>query len=280
MQNQNKNKFSTTRINKNMKISIHHVLMAILTMVMFSACKSNEELTYLQNLPQREPQPRIPFSVNEYPLRKGDNLYVKVASLDPEVNQLFNPSSGSEYGGGTTQQYGTLSAIYLNGYQVDPGGNIDLPIIGKVFVLGKTIPEAKGVIVTRVNEYFKEATVTVKLLSFKYTVMGEVARPGVYYNYNDDCTILEAISQASGTTDYSRLRKAVIVREGKEGTYSIEADLTDKSLLSSEAYYLQPDDVIYVSPDRYKNTRLNASLYALMLSTISTMVILLKFISD
>ncbi|MCW0481888.1 polysaccharide biosynthesis/export family protein [Gaoshiqia sediminis] len=252
----------------------------VVVLFLLNACKSNKELMYLQNLPQRELQQGIPFSVHEYQLRTSDNLYIQVTSLNPEVNLLFNPSSGTGYSAGTAQQYGTLSAQYLNGYQIDPDGNVELPIIGKVPVLGKTVAQAKEGIVERVSEYFKEATVTVKLLSFKFTVMGEVARPGVYYNYNNTCTILEAISQASGTTDYSRLRKAMVLREQEGGSYSIEVDLTDKALLSSEAYYLQPNDVIYVTPDKYKNTRLNASLYALMLSTVSTFIVILKFLGE
>lgn len=258
----------------------HFLTFGLSMLLLFSACKSNKELTYLENLPQREIQQGIPFSVHNYELRTSDNLYIQVTSLDPEVNLLFNPSSGSAYSAGTTQQYGSLSAQYLNGYQIDPEGNIELPIIGKVQVLGKTVLQAKDAVEKHVSEYFKEATVTVKLLSFKFTVMGEVARPGVYYNYNNTCTILEAISQASGTTDYSHLKKAKVLREKDGGSYAIEVDLTDKALLSSEAYYLQPNDVIYVTPDKYKNTRLNAALYSLMLSTISTLVVVLKFMGE
>lgn len=254
------------------------LLLIVIVTVNLCSCKSNKKLVYLRNLPPGELQQGIPFSTTNYQLRKSDNLYIQVKSINPEVNQLFNPSSGVGNMAGTTQQYGSLSAQYINGYQVDQDGNIELPIIGKVQVLDKTISDTKYLLMEKFNEYFKEATLTIKLLSFKYTVMGEVASPGVYYNYNHVCTILEAISQANGTTDYARLKDVVVLRERQDGVQSMKVDLSDKLLLSSEAYYLQPNDVVYVSPDRFKNTRMNASMYSLMLSTVSTLIILLKYI--
>jgi len=258
---------------------VRMTVVSSLILLFFSACKSNKELIYLQNLPEGETVQRVPFSTDSYHLRPGDNLYVQVASLDPEVNQLFNPSMGSGYGGTVGQQFGTVSTQYLNGYLIDQDGNIELPIIGAVPAQGKTLAEVKSTIVKHVNEYFKESTVTVKLLNFKITVMGEVLKPGVIYNYNNTCTLLEAISQAGGTTDYSRLKKAVVIRETPEGTINMNVDLTDKSFLSSPAYFMQPNDVVYVWPDKYKNTRLNAQLYSLMLSTITTAIVILNYLN-
>lgn len=250
--------------------------------ILFSlfSCKSNKELIYLQNLPFGDVETADPFSVTDYRLKKGDNLYVQVKSIDPEVSQLFNPMAAGGYAAGTSQQFGTPSSIYINGYQLDSEGNIELPVVGLVHIEGKTLEESKKILMERVSEFFKQATVTVKLLSFKFTVMGEVMRPGVYYNYNDDCTILEAISQANGTTDYAKLKNVLVLRRGPNGNKSIAVDLSDKSLIYSEAYYLRPNDVVYVSPDKYKNTRLNSSLYALALSTVSTLVVILKFMSE
>ncbi len=264
-----------------MKYCMKNLFLAIFLIANLYSCKSNKDLIYMQNLSEGIVGQGAPFSTDNYQLRKDDNLYIQVSSLNPEVNQLFNPSSGGTgYSGSTAQLYGSLSAQYLNGYQVDQDGNVELPIIGKVNVAGKTIPHAKKLLMEKVSEYFKEATVSVKLLSFKYTVIGEVTKPGVYYNYNSTCTLLEAISQASGTTDYARLKNVTVVRETEEGKKSIKVDLSDKMLLSSEAYYLQPNDVVYVSPDKYKNTRLNSSLYTLTLSTISTLIVILKYLGD
>lgn len=263
-----------------MKILNIRLLLALLLAINLFSCRSNKELVYLQNLSQGEVQQGIPFSTMNYELRESDNLYIQVTSINPEVNQLFNPSSGMGSSSGTAQQYGSISAQYLNGYQVDENGDIELPVIGKIFVLGKTISEVKKLVKEKVLEYFKEAIVSVKLLSFKYTVMGEVSSPGVYYNYNHVCTLFEGISQANGTSDYARLKNVLVLRKGPDGTRTIKVDLSDKSVLSSEAYYLQPDDVVYVAPAKFKSIYLNAQMYSLMLSTVSTLIIILKFLDD
>ncbi|WP_170111358.1 polysaccharide biosynthesis/export family protein [Mangrovibacterium marinum] len=259
---------------------IRTALYGMLALLFFSSCKSNKELIYLQNLPEGETIQAKPFSTDSYQLKPGDNLFIQVSSINPEVNQLFNPAMGSGYSGGMAQQFGSVSSQYLNGYLIDQNGNIELPIIGAVGASNKTLAQVKKTVEQKVNEYFKEATVTVKLLNFKIVVMGEVSKPGVIYNYNNTCTLLEAISQAGGTTDYSRLKKVVVIRESLSGTTNIEIDLTDKAFLNSTAYYLQPNDIVYVWPDKYKNTRLNASLYSLILSSISTLIVVLKFMSE
>lgn len=262
-----------------MRRKINFSIGIIGAILILSSCRSNTDLIYMQNLTPGEIQSATPMTLNEYLLRKGDNLYVQVTSLNAEVNALFNPGYGTTYSGGTSQQYGSLSAQYINGYQIDQDGNIDLPIIGKVNLVNQTIPEAKVTLMEVVNEYFKEASVNVKLLSFKYTVMGEVYSPGVYYNYNNVCSILEAISQAGGITDYANLKNVSLLREGETGVRSIDVDLSDKTLISSEAYFMQPNDVIYIAPDKYKNTRLNSSLYSLGLSTVSILVVILNFLA-
>ncbi|RKD86357.1 polysaccharide biosynthesis/export family protein [Mangrovibacterium diazotrophicum] len=264
----------------NKKVSICKLLV-ILCAGLLVSCASTKEITYLQNLPEGEVQQGILYSTNDYALRVGDNLFIQVTSMNPEVNQLFNPSMAGGGNSGAGQQFANEATQYINGYQLDGDGRVELPIIGHVYLKGATITEAKKILDTKVAEYFKEAMVTVKLLSFKYTVMGEVSYPGVFYNYNNTCTILEAISNARGTTDTSKLKQAKVVREGKDGSYSIDIDLTDKSLLTSPAYYIHPNDVIYVSPDRgFKNMRLNASIYSLMLSTITTAIVVVSYLKD
>lgn len=138
---------------------------------------------------------------------------------------------------------------------------------------GKTVQQINAMVVEKVDEYFKEATVSVKLLNFRVTVMGEVAKPGVNYAYNDTYTLLEAINQAGGTTDYSRLQKVAVVRETPQGKLNIEVDLTDKAFLSSPAFYLQPNDIVYVWPDKNKNLRVNLPVFSLFVSTVSLVML-------
>ena len=97
--------------------------------------------------------------------------------------------------------------------------------------------------------------------------------PGIYYSYNEKINILEAISMADGVTDNAQLNKAVLIRETSNGLRTYNIDLTSKNLLASEAYYLQPNDLIYIKPGRNKQVELNATSYSLFLTTITTLLL-------
>ena len=103
--------------------------------------------------------------------------------MNPEVSALFNPSKGAGFTGGTSQNYGDISGQFLNGFQIDMMGNVTLPIIGKINVINRTVAEAQNEIQRKADEYLNNATVKVKLLSFKVTVLGEVKNPGVRNNF-------------------------------------------------------------------------------------------------
>ena len=126
----------------------------------------------------------MPVQAPEYLIKADDNLYVDIQSINPEVSQLFSPSKSTNNSGGTQSDFGQVSSQYLNGYQVNQKGMILLPVIGEVNVAGMTEESAKDLIQKRVDEYYKDATVKVKILSYKVTVLGEARSPGVYYNYS------------------------------------------------------------------------------------------------
>ncbi len=114
---------------------------------------------------------------------------------------------------------------------------------------------------TKAEEVFKGATVECKLLSFKFTVIGEVRAPGSYINYNNYLTVLEAIGRAGGVGDYGRRDKVLVVRPTEKGTKTYNLNLQDKNLLASEAYFLLPNDVIIVEPLGQKIFNLNLPYY-------------------
>ncbi|MGQ1911804.1 polysaccharide biosynthesis/export family protein [Marinifilum sp. RC60d5] len=244
--------------------------------ILGSSCRSSKDLVYLNNTGDQEMLEGLPGKVAEYVIKTNDNLYVDIQSMSPEVNAMFNPTKGMGTTGGTSQNYGQPSSQYLNGFQVDFSGNVKLPVIGKVAVAGKTLNAAREAIQLKADEYIKDAMVKVKLLSFKITVLGEVKNPGMYYNYNNNMTVLDGISMASGVTDYGRIQKVLVMRTSEKGSKTFRLDLSNKKFLSSEAFFLQPNDVVYVEPDKYKNVKLNSPMYSLFLSTVSTLILILN----
>ena len=252
-------------------------LFAILSfalLVAFSSCTSQKQLTYLQNvdsLPSGTVYYKQPV---EYRIQNGDILYIRVISLNDEINTMINTFSSQT----NMNQFQNEISLYLYGYSVNDSGYVDVPYIGNVKVLGMTLEETKQVIKEKVDMSIRNATVIVKLVSFKFSVLGEVHRPGVYMNYNNQLTILEALSMAGDITDYGDRFEVLVVRPTKDDTKTYRVDLTDKSLLSSEAFFLLPNDVVYVQPIHSKSFRINIPTLTLALTTISTLILVLSFI--
>jgi len=240
------------------------------------SCKTRKDLLYLQDIKDQEVQ-NIPGPSPEYQIRPDDNLYVNVQTLNSAVSQLFNPIQSTSGAGGATQSFGNPASQYISGYTVDPEGAITLPVIGVVGVGGKTAIQAQALIQQKAMIYLKDASIQVKVLSFKVTVLGELRNPGVYYNYSSSMTVLEAIGMAGGVTENAQLSQLLVVRRTPTGSKSFRLDLSQKKLLASEAYYLQPNDVIYVNADKLKNIRLTTPTYTFVLSAITTLMVLLQY---
>jgi len=172
-------------------------------------------------------------------------------------------------------KYATPSGAYLYGFELDAAGYVNLPMLGKILVLGETLNQAQSVVQKKADEFLKDAIVKVKLLNFKITIAGEIRNPGVYYNYNNSISVIEALAMASGNTDYASIKKVMVVRSDPQGEKTYMLDLSSKKAYLSEAFYLQPNDYVIVQPDKYKNFQLNGPAYSLILSSLSVLIVVL-----
>ena len=208
----------------------------------------------------------------EYHLGVGDNLYIKVQSLDQKSNEFFNQDSKSR-----TSNYNDAS-IYLESYSVDNKGNIFFPFIGPIHVLGLTLDQTKVEIENVMDKYLKETTIVVKLVNFNITFVGEVRRPGEYKIYQDKINIFEAISLAGDITDYGNRNEVKLMRMTDDGMALHIIDLTKEDILESPYFYLKPNDIVYIEPLKGKQFAFATFPYALLFSTITTLIVLLTFI--
>ncbi len=219
----------------------------------------------------------MPQTHSDYRIKVNDNLFVSILSSNLDMNEIYNPSTA-----GTNRSinniWQTLPGQFLYGYLVDSDGTVDLPGLGKIEVVGLTLDECEAKIKSKAEEYLKEVTAKVRLLSYKITVMGEINSPGVYYNYNPEFTILDALSSAGGLTSSARLDKVLVLRRTDDGSKTITLNLRSQTSLASEAYFLEPNDVVVVSPARYKNAQLGLPFYTALLSTITTFLLILRVI--
>ena len=191
------------------------------------------------------------------------------------MNQLLNPA----YQFYSSNTYREASNIYIFGYTVSDSGTVTLPILGDIIVYGLTVEEVRAAIHERAEDYLKDAVVNVKLISFKFTVIGEVNRPGTYTNFNNQLTVLDAIGMAGDITDFGNRERLLVVRHTREGSKTYRINVQDKNLLQSEGYFLLPNDIVIVEPIKSKPFQLNIPTLSLVLTSISTLILVLSFIA-
>jgi len=210
-----------------------------------------------------------------YHIKTKDNLYIGISTPDQDLSKMTDPTGN---GVPLAMAYEGVASRSVNGTLVDPDGDITLPLLGKVPVAGMTVAQAEDTIRAIAKEYLKNAIVKVRLLSFKVTVLGEVKLPGIYFNYNSYITVFDAISLAQGTTDYAKLADVLVLRPTPRGTSTYSLNLNSKKALLSDAYYLQPDDVVILQPGRNKGLQQKLPMVGIVVGSLSALLLLLNYL--
>jgi polysaccharide biosynthesis/export protein len=246
---------------------ISHILVA--TIILATSCTSQKKLAYLNNLPETDGEEKFTMVIPDYRIQPRDILYITVKAMTTDGTiKDFLSSSGSQ--GIISTGQGESGGIY--GFDVNFEGNIILPAIGTVKVSGLTLEETRKFLQASVDKVFKNSTIECKLLSFKFTVIGEVRSPGTYINFNNYLTVLEAIGRAGGVGDYGNRSKVLVIRPVDKGTKTFRINLQDKNILSSEAYFLLPNDVVIVEPLNQKIFNMNLPTISFILATITSTI--------
>ncbi|MCJ7448904.1 MAG: polysaccharide biosynthesis/export family protein [Bacteroidales bacterium] len=242
----------------------------ILVIILTASCTSQQKLAYLNNLPETGGEESFTMEIPDYKLQPRDVLYITVKAMTPDGRIIdFLMSTGT--GMPSSSMQGDASG-YLYGYDVNSEGNIVLPVVGEIKVSGLTLEETRKLLQLKAEQVFKDATVECKLLSFKFTVIGEVRSPGSYINYNNYLTVLEAVGRAGGVSDFGRRDKLLVVRPVAGGTKTFTLNLQDKAILSSEAYFLLPNDVVIVEPESKKIFNLNLPTFSFILTSVTSAI--------
>ena len=186
-------------------------------------------------------------------IQPQDQLSIIVTSRDPKMAVPFNLSVSNFYTGSELTASGGASQR-ITGYVVSNEGDINFPSLGSLHVAGLNRWELQDLIKDRLSDegLLKDAVVTVEFLNFKVSVLGEVAAPGTYSVTGDKITILQALALARDLTIYGQRENVQVIREqnGKRQIYVM--DLTNSSIFDSPAYYLQQNDVVYVTPSKVR----------------------------
>lgn len=247
----------------------------LLFAVFLSSCVPQKKIKYLQKEQEKDTASFIASKrTADYKFQVKDNLYIRVFALDEKAFMFFNKQSlTSSY-----NDYANDASIYLNSYTVNSEGDIDFPIVGKVRVKGLTVDQVKTYLQKEVSEYLKETTVVVKSVNFRVTLVGEVTRPGEFTIYKDDLNLFEAISLAGDMTEFANRNRVALIRQFDGGSRVVYLDLTSEMILSSPYYYLQPNDIIYVTPLGYKRWGLGSTFpWAIVLGSVTTALLLINY---
>ena len=252
------------------------ILLKLLVILVFcSSCYYNKRLVYFQDKDFSYVQPTlIENRRSVYRIQPNDVLSIKVkSSTDSQVSDIFNIITTTQ-----TSTFANPGNMYLEGYSVDESGRVNLPILGLLTVKDLTVDEVQNLIQTNANKYLKNATVVVKLISFKITVLGEVNNPGYHYVYNNQATILEALGLAGDLTIFASRKDVKLIRSVPRGSEVILLDLKDPNVLKSKYFYLMPNDVVYVEPLRARSKRSNLENLTLVFSAVTTAILILNYL--
>jgi len=219
-----------------------------LLIISLSSCVSNKRTVLFQGEPVTKSDV---YKLNNIPykLQVGDVLVINIKSVDPKLVSLFKPTENI----GLNNQNG--KNVGFNGYTVDRHGNIRLPYLGELNVLGFTVKEVIEKIENGLKLYLKDTDkifVQVRLAGFKFVVAGEVRDPGTINLQQSQVTIVEAIANAGEITNTGDKTNITIIRKNANGIKKYNVDLTNMDIFNSDLYYIQPNDIIYVKPIKRK----------------------------
>lgn len=244
-------------------------LIAVLV-ALFNSCGSRKSMVYLQ-----PDSTQITTLYEEYvpKIQSNDILTIVITAADPKVTTPFNPLSTMMTSNLTQQTDMALRPTYT----VDNQGDITLPMLGKVHLVGLTRLEAIEKIRNELTTYIKDPGVNINFNNFRVSVLGEVARPGSFIMPTERVTVLEALGMAGDLTIRGVRENIMVIREvdGKKKVQRL--DLTQQNTLNSPYYYLAQNDVIYVEPNKAQinnsklgaNTNIIISIASLLITVIS-----------
>ena len=214
--------------------SIRLALVTVITLLLCSSCITNKDLTLLQDGKKMPHYEQADYSY--YRLQKNDMIRIRLLTTNDEAAAIFDMNNGS-----------SSSSSGGNSYRIYEDGTIDIPFINNIPVAGLTLREAAKVIEGRMKEFVPDAMVKVALANDKFYVIAD-KKTGVYEFYKEKLNILQALAMTGNIPNNVDRRRVRIIRPDVDGKAQvIQFDMRAKSIIGSEYYYIQPNDVIYIS---------------------------------
>ncbi len=257
------------------------MIACLVAIFLFASCQSYKKVPYLQDteVVERTVQQEKLYDAKIMP---KDLLTIVVSCTNPELAVPFNLTVASSVTGNAQG----ASQSNLQAYLVDNEGKINFPVLGELKVSGLTKKQAEQLIVENLKPYIKETPiVTVRMVNYKISVIGEVASPGTFTISNEKVNMFEALAMAGDMTVWGIRDNVKLIREGIDGRQEIVTlDLNKADIILSPYYWLQQNDIVYVTPNKAKarnsdignSTGLWFSATSILVSLASLLVTILR----
>lgn len=206
--------------------------------VLGSSCVNTKKFVYFNDLEQATGEEPI-VNRPSIKIEPGDLLQITISTIDRDISQLLNPTTNGITG---------VNTPVAPGYLVDSTGSVELPMVGKVNVAGKTTTEISEIVREALSKSVKNLFVSTRLLNFRISILGDVARPGSYNIPNERVSILEALSLAGDVNIGAKRNDLMLIREIEGKRQYVSIDMNNSKTLSSPYFYLANKDVLYVKP--------------------------------
>lgn len=258
------------------------LIILLLLPLLLAGCQSYKKVPYLQDALQEAAAGNTgtaDMPLYDARIMPKDLLTIVVSCPEePELAEPFNLTVStpiSNIGDKITTQ------PVLQQYLVDNDGNVEFPVLGTIHLGGLTKGEAEQYIKDQLKSQFRETPiVTVRMINYKISVIGEVGRPGTFTISNEKVNIFEALAMAGDMTIYGIRDNVKLIREDNTGKREIVTlNLNDQNILQSPYYYLQQNDILYVTPNKTKAKTSNiSSSTTIWFSVIGSLVSLASLI--
>lgn len=249
------------------------------------ACQSYKKVPYFQDV-EVVNEANQQEKLYDARIMPKDLLTIVVSCTNPELAIPFNLTVASNASLAASTSSNVTTQAALQPYLVDNDGDINFPVLGELKLGGLTKREAEQLILDKLKPYMKETPiVTVRMVNYKISVIGEVARPGTFTISNEKVNLLEALAMAGDMTVYGLRDNVKLIREDANGKQQIVTlDLNKAETILSPYYWLQQNDIIYVTPNKAKarnsdvgnSTSLWFSATSILVSIVSLLVNILK----
>ena len=248
------------------------------------SCSTEKKVKYFADIPDSGQLKTIVTTPYLDPKIQGDDiLTIIVSTTDLTATQSINLGNVAVSGLSPSVSSVASGPPVVSGYLVNKEGNVELPILGKINLLGLSTGEAAEVIRKRAENFYKEPSVIVRYANFKVTVTGEVARPSIYVMPSEKVTILDALSIAGDLTIYGKRDNILLLRENADGSkIPYRINLTNTHLIDEPYYYLRQNDYIYVEPSKSKVAATDVQQtrnIAILSSIVTVLVVVISRIS-